>query len=129
VATIPRVAGAFRPWCCVGGSGSSFPAPSGPTDQGHELHLTERAVLVARFVRAGHLEELLRPSAVPDRNDEAPTDRELLEQRGGHLRTTGGHEDPVERGVFGPAERAVPGDDPDVLVSELLDAPPGLVGE
>src|SRR5262245_50280996 len=59
------------------------------------------------------------PATRPDRHDQPPTDGELLEKSRGDASTTGGHDDHVVRGVFGPPPCAVSVKNVDVRVSEL----------
>jgi hypothetical protein len=65
----------------------------------------------------------------PDRNDEAPTDRQLLLQGFGHLRAAGGHQYCIELRLLGQALGAVGADDLDIGITKRLEAPTRELGK
>src|SRR4029078_10525673 len=78
--------------------------PAFGADQRHEGYRAVVLLLELVFVDAAHPRKRL-VDITPDRNDEAPTDRQLLLQGFGHLRAAGGHQyssdrRPLGRGVW-----------------------------
>src|SRR5438552_5181489 len=110
---LPGCATPRRPTYCTS------PLPRVLPHQAHELAL---AVRCARHHAADVFHDGERLAlCVAERKHDASVGRELVEQRRRHRWTAGGHDDPVERRLVGPAERAAANPHPYVAIAEPLD--------
>ena len=93
--------------------------PTLRSDQWDELNLAE--ILIIELVLAGssNSNQTLQSRGLAYRYDEAAADRQLFEQRLGHLRTAGCHNDHVVGSMLGPTQRAVAMKNLDVRVSQI----------
>ncbi len=77
------------------------------SDQWDELNLAKILVIELVLAGPGHSNQTLQSRGLAYRNDEPAANRQLLEQRLGHLRTAGCHDDHVVGSMLGPAKSAV----------------------
>jgi hypothetical protein len=104
-------------------------APSFGADQGHEADVAEPFLVPVCLGPAGQLEQALGTEPGPDRHHEAPARRKLALPALRHRGSARRGDDRIERRGFGPAERAIPGPDENLIVSGVSEVVARRFGE